>query len=148
MTIDRLSKLIGFCILIIGCIGFISGCNNKPKLAPVSGQVKIDGTPLEHGTVTVWVKGYRPAVGNIDKSGRFALETYGTGVGCLPGEYAVTVSSVIMKRNPDSMHYFIPERYEDPKRSGLTVKVDVPRDNWNIDLTWKGDEHKAPYIVK
>lgn len=123
------------------------GCKKGPALIPVSGQVKIDNKALEMGTVTVWVKGYRPAIGNIDKDGRFTLVTHGTGTGSVAGEFPVTVSSVKTNRN-DSMHYFIPEKYENPERSGLKVKIDKPTDNWNIDLTWKGDEHKGPYIVK
>ena len=67
--------------LLICCL-FACGCDSGPKLVPISGQVKIDGKPLEMGVVMVWVKGYRPASGPIGKDGRFQLMTHTPGDGC------------------------------------------------------------------
>jgi len=130
-------------------IGFlaVSGCNSGPKLVPVSGQVKIDGKPLEMGVVMVWVKDHRPACGVIGKDGRFELMTHSPGDGCVIGEHAVTVTSETGLKD-DATQFFIPDRYKDPKKSGLKITVDEPKDDWNIDLTWKGDSHAGPYIIK
>ena len=131
---------------LISCLAVI-GCDSGPKLVPVSGQVKIDGKPLELGVVMVWVKGYRPACGAIGKDGRFQLMTHSPGDGSVPGEHAVTISSEKALKG-DAVQVFIPERYKDSKQSGLNVTVDQPKDDWIIDLTWKGDSHGKPYIIK
>jgi hypothetical protein len=130
-------------------VGFLilSGCNSGPKLVPISGQVMIDGKPLERGIVMVWVKDHRPSSGAIGKDGRFALMTRKPGDGCVVGEHPVSVSSE-MGLKDESTQIFIPVRYGDPKQSGLTLSVAEPKDDWVIDLTWKGDSHTAPYIVK
>jgi hypothetical protein len=131
---------------LICCFG-ASGCNSGPKLIPVSGQVKIDGKPLELGVVMVWVKDHRPACGAIGKDGRFQLMTHSPGDGCVVGEHAVTVVSETGLKG-DATQFFIPDRYKDPKQSALKVVVEQPKDDWTIDLTWKGDSHAGPYIVK
>jgi hypothetical protein len=132
-------------VMLLAC-ALLTGCNSKRALIPISGQVKIDGKPLETGQVMVWVKDYRPATGKIGKDGRFSLKTYKDGDGCAAGMHRVTVSS--RKFIGNSTQYFIPERYENVNNAGLNVKVDVPRDDFNIDLTWKGDAHRGPYIVQ
>jgi hypothetical protein len=134
-------------LLVLACLILLCGCNRGPELIPVSGQVNIDGKPLEHGVVTVWVKNYRPACGAIDKDGHFTLMTHVAGDGCVAGEYPVTISSQVgiagnLKR------IFAPERYNDPALSDLSVTVDQPRKDWAIDLTWEGDSHEGPYVVK
>src|SRR5437868_2112999 len=78
--------------LLMGCL-LVAGCNSGPTLIPVSGQVKIDGKPLEQGVVMVWVKDHRPACGAIGKDGRFELMTHKPGDGCVVGEFPVTVTS-------------------------------------------------------
>jgi hypothetical protein len=125
----------------------VCGCDSGPELVPVSGQVNIDGKPLEQGQVTVWVKGHRPAYGVIGKDGRFALMTHQPGDGCLRGTYPVTISSQLGAKD-DSITYFIPTRYDDRNLSGLSIVVDQPVNDWTIDLTWKGDKHTGPYVVR
>jgi hypothetical protein len=136
-----------WCALV--CFGICSvvvatGCDSGPKLIPISGRVTIDGKPLEMGAVTVWVKDYRPSYGVIGKDGRFALTTHETGDGCPIGDFPVTVTSEVSSKG-DIMTYYIPKRYKDPKQSNLRIQVEQPRDDWNIDLTWKGDAHNAPF---
>jgi hypothetical protein len=136
-------------ILILTCVALANaGCKGQRKLVPISGQVKIDGKPLEMGKVTVWVKDSRAAQGYIDKDGRFSLMTYVSGDGCLVGEHEVTVASMRTTNSGENVEYFIPQRYGDPKLSNLKINVDQPNDNWEIELTWKGDSHTGPYIVK
>jgi hypothetical protein len=135
------------CQLIAACSIIMGGCNRGPNLVPVSGQVKIDGKPLEHGIVTVWVKDYRPACGAIDKDGHFTLMTHIAGDGCVAGSYPVTISSQVGIEG-NLKQIFAPERYNDPELSKLRVTVDQPRKDWAIDLTWEGDSHQGPYVVK
>ena len=143
-TITRCRTIVA--LLLIGCLA-ASGCNSGPKLVPISGQVKIDGKPLELGIVMVWVTGHRPACGAIGKDGRFDLMTHTPRDGCVVGEHAVSLMSETGLKG-DATQFFIPERYKDPKQSGLTLTVNEPKDDWVIDLTWKGDSHQGPYIIK
>jgi hypothetical protein len=132
-----------FCYFVLSSLAIV-GCNSGPELIPISGQVKIDGKPLELGTVTVWVKDYRPAYGAIGPDGRFALRTHKPGDGCRPGTHRVTVSSETAGKG-DVMKYFAPKRYKEPDQSGLEIQVEQPRDDWEINLTWAGDSHNGPY---
>lgn len=131
--------------LMAGAVVFAVGCDSGPKLIPISGQVKIDGKPLERGVVTVWVKDYRPCYGVLNSEGRFALTTHKDGDGCPVGEFPVTVTSEASGKG-DIMKYFAPKRYKDPAQSGLTIKVEEPRDDMEINLTWVGDPHGKPFI--
>lgn len=141
----RFSLILRCCIL--SWLMLLTGCDTGPTLVPISGQVRIDGKPLEQGVVMVWVKDYRSASGAIGKDGRFSLRTHDPGDGCVPGEHPVTIRS--QRTLPgDASELFIPERYGDPDRSGLTIVVDKSRDDWVIDLTWKGDAHQGPYILQ
>jgi hypothetical protein len=133
------SACLGICALVAA-----AGCDSGPKLIPISGRVSIDGKPLEMGAVTIWVKDYRPSYGVIGKDGRFVLTTHDTGDGCPAGDFPVTVSSEVSSKG-DIMTYYIPKRYKDPKQSNLRIQVDQPRDDWEIELTWKGDSHSAPF---
>jgi len=134
------------CCFMVGCVALV-GCDSGPTLIPISGQVSIDGKPLERGIVTVWVKDHRPSLGAIGKDGRFTLMTSRPGDGCVVGEHLVSVTSELGLKD-ESTQIFIPTRYGDPKASGLSVNVTEPKEDWMIDLTWRGDEHSSPYIVK
>jgi hypothetical protein len=133
---------LGICTLVIAI-----GCDSGPKLIPISGRVTIDGKPLEMGAVTVWVKDYRPSYGMIDKDGRFELMTHKPGDGCPVGEFPVTVTSETASK-ADVMTYFVPMRYKDPAQSKLSILVEQPRNDWEIELTWKGDPHGGTYSEK
>ena len=134
--------------LVLICLVLASGCNSRPALVPVSGQVKIDGKPLQQGTVAVWIKDYRPAYGLIDQDGRFAMMTHAPGDGCVMGEHPVTVTSALEFKG-DTTKHFIPKKYSDPRQSNLKVTVAEPKQDWVIDLTWKVDpDHKGPWIEK
>jgi hypothetical protein len=138
-----LLTLIKLAIMMVICI---AGCNPGRELVPLSGQVRIDGKPLDQGFVIVVIKDYRPAMGLIGKDGRFTIKTKDK-EGCALGEHQVTVRSQKTLKG-DAVQFFIPERYENPDQSDLKVKVDGPKNDWIIDLTWKGDTHSGPYIVK
>lgn len=130
-------------LLPLGLAG-VCGCDSGPELIPVSGQVSIDGKPLTQGMVTIWTKGYRPGYGAIDSSGHFVVTTHANGDGCIAGEHLVTVTSETSSKG-DVMQYFIPKRYKEPGQSGLKLEVTQPIENWQIELTWAGDVHSAPF---
>lgn len=139
----QLQRRLILSLVLIASLALVA-CNSQRKLMPISGRVTIDGQPLETGKVTVWVKDYRPAQGMIGKDGRFTLLTRVSGDGCAIGEHDVTVSST-KRINEETVKHLIPMRYDDPTQSKLKINVTKPDDNWNIELSWKGDSHGAPY---
>lgn len=114
------------------------GCGKGgPKLVKVSGQVLIDGKPLAAGVpgfIQVIPEGTRPATGTIDpQTGKFTLTTFEKEDGCPVGTHRVTVTVRAMV-GTESVS-LIPERYADPRDSGLTVTIDQPTDSLTIELT-------------
>jgi hypothetical protein len=81
-------------LVAVGCGGDDSGLDRRYK---VSGTVKYNGEPVEHGTITFEPTNPAPpagrhASGYIEK-GSYALTTSINGDGALPGEYKVLISS-------------------------------------------------------
>ncbi|RMG00044.1 MAG: hypothetical protein D6741_07465 [Planctomycetota bacterium] len=93
--------------LALGCVAMfaIVGCESKKTLptVPVTGQILLDGQPLEGATVTfhpVEREGRYSANGKTDAEGKFTLTMVGVpaeeyavpaGSGVLPGEYYVGI---------------------------------------------------------
>lgn len=128
-------------LLLLSCIGCSPG---PPKPVPVAGTVRIDGEPLRGGYIRVIPADSRAASGEIDENGRFRLTTMKDNDGCLPGMHAVEVGSRQTVRHGELL-WLAPEVYRDPGRSGLTVTIDGPTDNLEIDLTWDGGK---PFVEK
>ncbi|MBN2581384.1 MAG: hypothetical protein JXB10_20550 [Pirellulales bacterium] len=136
------------CILWIGFVlltSFFAGCGDgRPKRVPVSGRVLIDGRPLEVGFIRVVPQKGRPATGPIEADGRFRLKTYEDDDGCVPGTHGLMV---VGSKNigETAIQWFAPEKYASIKTSGLQLKVNGPRNDVEIHLTWKGSGHDGPY---
>lgn len=74
-------------IVFLGSVG----CGQKENLVSVSGEVLLDGKPLEGATVTFHpVKGGPVGSATTNSSGRFTVMT-GPLKGLKPGDYIVTV---------------------------------------------------------
>jgi hypothetical protein len=118
---------VAFCALVLGC-----GRSRMPTV-PVEGKVTWQGQPLTQGTVVfnpiMIGEGLpnRPAIGVLGPDGVYRLASFRPGDGALPGEYRVTVRSVIRKASleiPDKpAPSRIPTRYGDPQQSGLRFTV-------------------------
>lgn len=128
-----------------GCSG-----SDRPEMVPVSGTVLYHGKPLEGATVRFMGEEGRPSTGVTDAEGRFRLTAFDQGDGAVLGKHVVTVSKYAKPafqppKNPDGSYRFeseaqkvafynrpsvLPNRYQDPKRSGLeaTVTADGPND--------------------
>jgi hypothetical protein len=129
-------------MLLITLSWTLTGCDNRPRRVPVSGQVMIDGVPLTKGYVFVIPTGNRPALGTIDGQGRFVLTTFDPGDGCVLGKHRVTVIAN-EQITPTRMKWLVPKKYIDPELSELLVTIDKPTKDLRIDLTWDGGE---PFI--
>jgi len=91
-----------------------------PTLAPVSGTITLDGTPLPGATIRlIPTAGQRAAIGLTDDSGKYVLTTSQEGDGAAPGIYRVTISATALpgaRSRPRG-------EYSDPKTSPLAVQV-------------------------
>jgi hypothetical protein len=122
----------------------VVGCDNGPKIVPVSGVVLIDGKPLTKGTVQVMPSGHRAASGTIGPDGRFTLTTTKDGDGCVIGTHPVRV---VGNENvgPSDIRWLAPKKYSSPDESGLKITIDGPTSDLKIELTWEGGK---PFIEK
>ncbi len=122
-------------ILLVG----IAGCGPRgPVLAPVHGIVTLDGKPVENASVMfVSSKGGRPATGTTNAQGEFKLTTFDNEDGCVLGKQEVSITLKRVEGSPGTMTpeglvsgsgtikttWIVPEKYSDPKTSGLVAEV-------------------------
>lgn len=119
-----------------------SGCDNRPQRVPVAGQVLIDGKPLNTGFVRVIPENARPAVGQIEKDGRFRLTTFDGEDGCVLGKHQVEIVAR-QSQGYTTVKWLTPRKYQDVSTSELTVDVQEPIEDWTIELSWNGE---APFV--
>jgi hypothetical protein len=143
------------CVLLAFVLTVFAGCsgNDRPKLVPVSGTVLYNGEPVEAAHVVFLSETTeRPARATTDAQGRFRLTSFDPHDGAVPGKHVITVSKVVGDDAPAAaasmedvvaagptetqVRYLLPERYGDPKRSGLEETVpDRGTDEITLDLT-------------
>ena len=130
-------------VFLLLLLPLLAGCgDSRPRRVPVAGQVLIDGEPLRTGFVRVIPDNARPATGQIDRDGRFRLETFEGEDGCVLGTHRV---EIIAKQSQGytAIKWLTPQKYQDATTSELTVEVTKPMENWELQLTWNGE---APFI--
>lgn len=119
------------------------GCGDgRPQRLPVSGIVKIDGVPVTKGFITFVPDNGRSASGDIDSQGRFTLSSYKPGDGVIQGTHNV---EIIAREavTETTARWHAPKKYTDHKTSGITVEIDEPTSDVEINLTWDGGK---PFI--
>ena len=120
-------------VLLVSC-----GCkDNRPVRVPVSGQILIDGEPVEHGFVQVIPENDRAATGKLGAQGRFQLTTFEPNDGCVKGKHRVAVIAV-QSDSPTSQTWLAPQEYADVETSGLEVEIKGPTKDLTIELNWDG----------
>lgn len=134
---------------VIGC----GGGGRQIEYAPVEALVLLDGQPVPGATVTLvpTTEGRSSATGETDASGRAKLMVLIPGQK-VEGEYFVGVSKVITPKGPapgeepklpeggkpspeTKVEHVVPQRYNDPKRSGIKVNISPGQKEIRIELS-------------
>lgn len=119
----------------------LSGCSyyqdDRPLRVPVSGQVLIDGKPLDYGFVRFIPTNARPSGGRLDRNGRFTLSCFEENDGAVPGLHKVTVESC-EPLSETARGWNAPKKYAECTTSGLEQLIEGPTDSIVIRLTWDG----------
>jgi hypothetical protein len=119
--------IIGLAFCLVGC----GGPEAPEAVQAVKGQVIYRGQPAVGAIVVFHKVGADPNTGQpsgkVLDDGTFTLTSYRPGDGAAEGEYRVTVSwrQVIggSLSDPDYGPEKLPEKYQSPETSGLTVTV-------------------------
>ena len=140
-----ISRRFCFAILAAMALPLFCGCRDSsgPQIAPISGQVLIDGQPLTVGRVEFIPAGSRASFGNLDKEGRFKLTCRDPEDGAILGNHHILVDGSEVLSSSDTMTKFkwhAPKKYASAETSGLTENITGPRDDLVINLTWDGDK--------
>ncbi len=151
LTMRRIQGLNRTLLAITLATGLISlaGCGDgRPSRVPVSGQVLIDGQPLTHGEIIFMPENARSAQGTLDGQGRFTLTTFpdSPGDGVVKGRHLVRVVSRKVLSGA-AQRWLAPRQYLNPQESQLTVEINGPTDNLQVNLTWGVDpHHRGPWV--
>lgn len=150
VTLKSMCPLL-FLPLLLGC-----GNDGRPPLAKVTGTVSYKGKPLVGANICFLPEqpGIRSALGTTDQTGRYSLLTYDPDDGAPVGKHKVVISLRGPPEKPKldpalkakyGEAYFeqlsglgkllIPEKYNSPESSGLSVDVVAGRRNvFDFDL--------------
>lgn len=124
-----------------------AGCGDgRPERVAVTGQVMIDGKPLEHGHIRFIPKNARPAQAKIGPGGCFNLDTFGNNDGAVSGTHQVTIRATEVLSST-KIKWHAPKKYSDVQTSDLTATIDGPTDSLVIELTWDGGKPFVETIV-
>jgi hypothetical protein len=112
-------------------------------MARVTGKVSYQNKPVMKGTVTFVAASpsARNASGILDPNGYYTLQTETAGDGAQLGDYDVTIyahdEQVLdyKPKVPVKAERRTPEKYENPKTSGLKATVKSGSNEFNFDLT-------------
>jgi hypothetical protein len=114
-------------LILIAPMGLGCGVDDSERMA-VRGTIRVRGQLLASGTV-VFVPDLdrgtpnELAIGQIKTDGTYQLET-DTGRGVAPGWYRITIVAA-----PTALGLALPDKYRDPRRSGLEREVRRGQEN-------------------
>ncbi|QDV71150.1 hypothetical protein Poly24_48840 [Rosistilla carotiformis] len=132
-------------ICLVGCGGPTSDrwTRDRPPVYHVSGQVLLNGEPLDQATVIFQPVGPegKPGTAVTDADGRFEVQTFDPGDGLTEGTHRVAIkkSGMVDKAGnivaevgePGSVteKNFVPTQYSDFEKSGIEIVVTASDDN-------------------
>jgi len=105
-------------LLAASCLFGCGGPSQPADRAPVAGTVTYNGSPLPAGTI-----GFQAADGITKTSAMIKDGQFKTDRAPL-GELTVTVNTASVQAGNPAAYVPIPERYLDPKTSGLKATID------------------------
>lgn len=117
----RLGCAQGLALLLIA-----SGCSKTGlETAEVRGTVKLNGAPIQKGTVMFVPAAGRAGVGVIDQNGTFYVTTYRDGDGAVVGENKIAVFVPLDENAPqqEMAKHRLPPKYASTASSGLAWNV-------------------------
>lgn len=118
------------------------GVELKPVF-PVSGTVKVDGSPVEGVSVLLYqstdTKGDPYRESRTDKDGKYCYTTAKDCDGVEAGTYLVAFTHIPKPRRNGKGVDLLKGKYKDPKKNKfeLIVKEGAPQENVNYELTTK-----------
>ncbi|MGL4943384.1 MAG: hypothetical protein ACRC46_09365 [Thermoguttaceae bacterium] len=121
-----------FCVVgLVLCV--VIGCGSKFK--PLGGKVTFeDGKPLHCGYV-VFVNGGFQSTGDIQADGTYTVGTLDMKDGIPPGDYQVYITGAGETKDSGGYTSFINKKFESTETSGLTCKVPVDGNTFDIKVT-------------
>ena len=133
MIPTRYTKLIA--VFFVAGISGLAGCSSE---ATVSGEVTLDGQPIDLGALTFQSPGKPILSATIHEGGKYQLE-HGGDSSFEPGSYVVTVRGYERDTNNDPNHppnhkVITPEMYSSVKTSGLSAEVKTGSNRFDFDL--------------
>jgi hypothetical protein len=137
---DMLRNLAPWLLLLL--FPFCTGCGQSgPATALVKGKVSLDGRPLTTGRIITLPESGRGANGLVAADGTFELSTFGERDGATLGKHKIGVVAYEgTGGGPESGNgrSLVPERYNNPETSNLTIDVKSSGDNFaELALTTK-----------
>jgi hypothetical protein len=131
-------------LLIIGCGRDDKWVQGRPPVYPTSGQVLLDGEPVEKATVVfqpVDANG-KPGTALTDARGYFQAETFESGDGLTAGTHRVSIRKVHMADRDGNIveavvddggglkeKHFLPEKYANVETAGIEVTIEATGQN-------------------
>lgn len=140
-------------IVFVGLVALLTGCSDRPAVAPVTGKVTYNGKPLPYGSVGFQPSKGQPSGAAIQPDGTFRLSTFAEYDGAIIGPHKVKVTCYASQRPSQQAkkaagefvlgESLIPAQYTFLDQSGLTAEVPAEgTDSIVIELT--GPEKKFP----
>ncbi len=128
--------------LCLACLIPMACGPSGPKLVKVRGRVTYQGKPVTKGTVAFQSTqpDRRNATGQIDPDGYYTLQTEAPGDGAEAGAYYVAIFSrddVVLDyipATPIPPKYLVPQKFENPEKSGIIKTVSYNGGAIDIDL--------------
>lgn len=124
-------KALGLCLAVLAIAG--CGQDDKVKLFPVKGVVKVDGKPVQGALLTLYPKSdalkLEQSISATTKAdGSFTVGTFVPEDGAPAGEYTVTIfhfppDAQAVMMSTGVVPNLLPPQYSNPQRSGLSIHV-------------------------
>ena len=143
----RIWSLFAVSLLLLSLVGCGDG---RGLRIPVSGNVSIDGKPIEFGSILFKPSGApqeRPGGGSLGAGGAYGVSIYTAYDGLPPGKYDVAITAT-EPLGETAQRWHAPMKYSDSAKSGLTAEIDKSTKEVNFELTWDGNKRSAPFVEK